>query len=414
MTEDAHLQRWLGSHRDAVAEYPASDHIDVDTLTRHAAGQLSPAKARIVSEHLLACDDGRCGDFVRAQAADMEAVRVHLYAADAPAGERSRPRTFQSREIVWATLESMSRELDVPIDDLMNEAMAAYARVRGYPVPDLDPGRAAPASARTAAAKRKPPGPAPHDERDPLDETHDVPEISDLDRSYLPRSPGGFEDDDLARTAARGAFARPEAARSSRLPSEGPESRTTPRTKPRLPAALERPVPLAPLGAPAAKASGPLSSPRSTGPGLAPPPARRSSAPAPLLGRSALGGAPPPPPARLAPPASPRLSDPPRESSIPSTPRAKRLVLSYEGRQYHVDKDRFLLGRSKAQSDLRLDDPNVSRQHAAIERVGAAWYVVDLGSTNGVHVAGERVARRALADGDVIVITSHEIRCSLS
>jgi pSer/pThr/pTyr-binding forkhead associated (FHA) protein len=100
-------------------------------------------------------------------------------------------------------------------------------------------------------------------------------------------------------------------------------------------------------------------------------------------------------------------------TSAPVSSRPKQLVLSYQGRPYTVEKERFLLGRSKTQSDLRLDDPNVSRQHAVIERVGAAWYVVDLGSTNGVYVDEERVARRALTDGDVIVITTHEIRCEL-
>jgi pSer/pThr/pTyr-binding forkhead associated (FHA) protein len=89
------------------------------------------------------------------------------------------------------------------------------------------------------------------------------------------------------------------------------------------------------------------------------------------------------------------------------------LVLTYQGRPYTVDKDRYLLGRSKTQADLRLDDANVSRQHAMIERVGNAWYVVDLGSTNGVYVDGERVARRAVRDGDVIEITTHRIECRL-
>lgn len=102
-----------------------------------------------------------------------------------------------------------------------------------------------------------------------------------------------------------------------------------------------------------------------------------------------------------------------RPSSSPSSSSTKHLVLRYRGQAHAVEKDRFLLGRSKTQADLRLDDPNVSRQHAVIERVGAAWYIVDLGSTNGVQVAGERVGRRALSDGDVIVITSHEIQCSL-
>lgn len=111
-----------------------------------------------------------------------------------------------------------------------------------------------------------------------------------------------------------------------------------------------------------------------------------------------------------------RVSRPPPPSAQDSSSRAvteKRLVLTYQGRAHEVDKDRFLLGRSKTQADLRLDDANVSRQHAVIERVGSAWYVVDLGSTNGVQVQGERVTRRALSDGDRIVITTHEIRCSL-
>jgi len=105
---------------------------------------------------------------------------------------------------------------------------------------------------------------------------------------------------------------------------------------------------------------------------------------------------------------APMLGAPQRDPSA-----AKRLSLSYQSRVHAVDKERFLIGRSKMQADLRLDDPNVSRQHAAIERVGASWFIVDLGSTNGVHVGGERIARKALADGDVIVIVSHEIRCSV-
>ena len=113
------------------------------------------------------------------------------------------------------------------------------------------------------------------------------------------------------------------------------------------------------------------------------------------------------------PPHTQRPPDASRDPSSPGTTAGKTLSLTYRGALSLVDKDRYLIGRSKTQADLRLDDPNVSRQHAVIEHVGAAWYIVDLGSTNGVHVAGERVARRALTDGDVIVITTHEIRCTL-
>ena len=92
---------------------------------------------------------------------------------------------------------------------------------------------------------------------------------------------------------------------------------------------------------------------------------------------------------------------------------AKRLVLTYLGRTYEVDKEHFILGRSKTQADLRIDDANVSRQHAAIERIGSIFYLVDLGSTNGVYVGDDRVTRRALVDGDTIIITSHRITCKL-
>jgi hypothetical protein len=55
-----------------------------------------------------------------------------------------------------------------------------------------------------------------------------------------------------------------------------------------------------------------------------------------------------------------------------------------------------------AGNDLVLDDPQVSRNHAVLEARGRAVEVVDLNSENGTHVNGERVSRRALADGDRI------------
>lgn len=96
-----------------------------------------------------------------------------------------------------------------------------------------------------------------------------------------------------------------------------------------------------------------------------------------------------------------------------AAPRSSRLLLHYEGQVFEVDKDRFIVGRSKQLADMRLADSNVSREHVAIERVGQGWYLVDLGSTNGVHVRGERVSRHPISDGDVIAITTHQIHCQL-
>jgi hypothetical protein len=53
--------------------------------------------------------------------------------------------------------------------------------------------------------------------------------------------------------------------------------------------------------------------------------------------------------------------------------------------------------------DVRLDDPSVSPLHAEIVRRGPYLYVADLGlSRNGTRVNGRPIARRVLADGDVI------------
>ena len=68
------------------------------------------------------------------------------------------------------------------------------------------------------------------------------------------------------------------------------------------------------------------------------------------------------------------------------------------------------VGRSLT-SDIRLDDPSVSRLHAEIVRRGLYYYVADLGlSRNGTRVNGRPVARRVLDDGDVLSFGSARCR----
>ena len=69
------------------------------------------------------------------------------------------------------------------------------------------------------------------------------------------------------------------------------------------------------------------------------------------------------------------------------------------------------IGR-RAQNDIALDwDPEVSRLHATVERIGGDWTVADDGlSSNGSFVNGERLGgRHRLEDGDVIVVGSTAI-----
>src|SRR5262249_29654203 len=84
----------------------------------------------------------------------------------------------------------------------------------------------------------------------------------------------------------------------------------------------------------------------------------------------------------------------------------------YAGQQYQVAKDRFIIGRGKNTTDLTVRDPNISRQHAMIEFSDGHFYMVDLGSTNGVEFEGQRISRKAIAEGDLFVICGHELRFS--
>ena len=67
----------------------------------------------------------------------------------------------------------------------------------------------------------------------------------------------------------------------------------------------------------------------------------------------------------------------------------------YSGERLAVNKDRFIIGRGKQSSDLTIKDPNVSRQHAMVEFLNGQYYMVDMGSTNGVEYNGQRIARKA-------------------
>ena len=61
----------------------------------------------------------------------------------------------------------------------------------------------------------------------------------------------------------------------------------------------------------------------------------------------------------------------------------------------------FRIGRDPA-SDIVTDDSTVSRAHAELRPVGEGWEVVDLGSSLGTWVNGQRVARASLTGTTVV------------
>jgi hypothetical protein len=85
------------------------------------------------------------------------------------------------------------------------------------------------------------------------------------------------------------------------------------------------------------------------------------------------------------------------------------LVLEVNGTRHPLQPPGLVIGRG-SEADLRINDPGISRRHAQI-RVDAAGPqvqidIVDLGSTNGIVVNGQKVQQAALQEGTRIEIGS--------
>lgn len=94
--------------------------------------------------------------------------------------------------------------------------------------------------------------------------------------------------------------------------------------------------------------------------------------------------------------------------SAPSAPTRQptryQPVLELDGQRYSLNIGSVLLGRS-SEADILIDDTGVSRRHLEIHTGHGETRVVDLGSTNGSYVNGQRVQGEApLTDGSVITM----------
>jgi hypothetical protein len=272
-------------------------------------------------------------------------------------------RTFQCREALWQKFEQMARELECSVDYLINDSMKQYARQRGYGAAgtggqSIPPPLVAPALLPSSSPSEVTPVPPPLVAPPP-------PPVNSV-APPLPPPPGGNRG-----APPPPAPPPPAAARPPKRTGAGPAATAAPPPPP--------PAPPPPAGGQARKAPPPLAPSRS----IPPPP----------------GGAPKP-----APP-------PPMPVSAPSQPSGT-LSITYQGEVFQVTKDRFIIGRGKQTSDLTIKDPNVSRQHAMIEFLTGQYYIVDMGSTNGVEYNGQRVQRKVISDGDTFKVCDHELRFS--
>jgi len=89
-----------------------------------------------------------------------------------------------------------------------------------------------------------------------------------------------------------------------------------------------------------------------------------------------------------------------------------KLVLSFNGdivKEYELDKETLTIGR-KTDNDIHIDNLAVSGNHAKILTILNDSFVEDLGSTNGTFIAGDKISKHALQNGESIVIGKHELK----
>ena len=144
-------------------------------------------------------------------------------------------------------------------------------------------------------------------------------------------------------------------------------------------------------------------------PAIAPPPAAQPAVPPPYVPPAAAPQQAAPPPA-VPPPVQPQYQPPAGlgETRVPgaAAPVGNPTLLFTQGmlagRRFEVENE-LTLGREN--TDVVVEDPEVSRRHASLRWSAGRLELSDLQSANGTYVNGERVAGvRELHSGDAIKI----------
>ncbi len=82
------------------------------------------------------------------------------------------------------------------------------------------------------------------------------------------------------------------------------------------------------------------------------------------------------------------------------------------GQQYIFRKSKIEIGR-RPTSDIVLNEASVSSMHAQIIEDNGEWRVLNLLSSNGTFVNGEKVVDQAIVPGDMIAFAGSEFVFSL-
>jgi ABC-type multidrug transport system ATPase subunit len=108
-----------------------------------------------------------------------------------------------------------------------------------------------------------------------------------------------------------------------------------------------------------------------------------------------------------------RIGDPATGNFVTLTYRnpvvARAAQAGTVARSYPLDPNDPQITIGREGSEIVLENPQVSRQHAVIDRVGGRHVLRDVGSTNGTFVNGQRITEHTLTPGDVIQIGAFKL-----
>jgi pSer/pThr/pTyr-binding forkhead associated (FHA) protein len=102
----------------------------------------------------------------------------------------------------------------------------------------------------------------------------------------------------------------------------------------------------------------------------------------------------------------------PAGSAAEAPSDAPAIIVRAGSRVREFTRGRVILGRAR-EADFQLEDPNVSRRHAALYWSEGRVMVEDLDSTNGTLVNGYPVSSTVLRPRDVLVIGDTRIEVEL-
>jgi hypothetical protein len=95
-------------------------------------------------------------------------------------------------------------------------------------------------------------------------------------------------------------------------------------------------------------------------------------------------------------------------ANVPRDSRPSRAVIEVNGTEQPLVPPGLVVGRG-SEADIRINDPGVSRRHAQFlittgPQGSTEIEVHDMGSTNGIRVDGQKVARSRLRDGSRVQV----------